>query len=349
MSMLFCESFDHYSSYTLLPTKWSSYLSASSSSIQTTGGRRNGGHLRLGTGNAEVRLNLQAGIASIVVGCAIRTSLLSNAATGFINLEESGTLHVNLRYQANGSIAIYRGTTLLATTAPALISTGTWYYCELKATISDTVGYYEVRLDGVVVAVASGSPSALDTRNGGTSGVVDCVMITGHTSSDDDFDDLYINSTSGSRNNNFLGDVRVDCYRPNGVGNSSQFANNGGSPSIANYLQVDDTTPDDATTYVESSTVNNIDTYAFPAASHTPAAIHAVQVCAYAAKADAGSRKLNIVTRRSSTNYHSSGYAVQDSYRYIREIRESDPAAASPNDWTAAAISAAEWGVRVQA
>lgn len=347
MTMLFCDSFDHYTTAAEITRKWSSWNSSTSLTCPQTGGRRNGGYLSCGNGSNEVRLNLQVGLATMIVGCAVYTSLLSNSGTPFLAFEESGVLHMSLRYQANGSIAVYRGTTLLVNSAAAVINQDTWHYVEFKATIHDTTGSYEVRVDGTPVLIVSGSPSAVDTRNAGTAGLVDTIMLNGHTASVDRFDDLYINSTAGSRNFGFLGDLRVDCLRPNGAGNSSQFSNNGGSPSIANYLQVDDATPDDGTTYAETATINNIDTYAFPALTHTPISIFAVQVSACAAKSDAGSRGLNIVTRRSSTNYHGSSYQLSDSYRYIRELRESDPSAASPNDWTAAAISAAEWGVRV--
>ena len=347
MTMLFCDSFDHVSSAAELLRKWHSAVSTSGTTIPSSGGRRNGGYLSMTSGTQEWRYNLQVGVSTIIVGCAIRTDTLANAATGFLNFEESGVLHMSLRYQLNGSIAVYRGSTLLANSAAALISINTWYYLEFKATIHDTTGSYEVRLDGTPIMTASGSPAALDTRNAGTSGLVDTIMLTGHTSATDRWDDLYVNSTAGSRNFGFLGDVRVDAYRPSGAGNSSQFTNNGGSPSIANYLQVDDATPDDGTTYVETATINNIDTYAVTDMSHTPAAIYAVQVSACAAKSDAGSRGLNTVTRRGSTNYHSATRQLQDSYRYISEIRESDPGAASPNDWTKTNLNAAEFGIRV--
>jgi hypothetical protein len=42
--------------------------------------------------------------------------------------------------------------------------------------------------------------------------------------SDNAIDDLYVCDSTGSTNNTFLGDVRVDTVRPIGAGNYSEFS-----------------------------------------------------------------------------------------------------------------------------
>ena len=346
MTMLFTDSFDHYT-INEMQRKWELVESTSTTSIQASGGRRGGGCWRASS-SSGVRKNLGAGAATMIVGFAFKVDALSDAATDFVQFLESGVVHMALRVNSNGSFDVYRGTSLLATSAAGVLSAGAWQYLEFKATIHDTAGSYYVHVDGVAVLSNIGSPSTLDTRNVGTSGLVNQVFIGGVTARIYEFDDLVILDTAGSRNNNFLGDIRVDCYRPNGNGNSSQFVGSD-SNSTDNYLLVDDTTPDDDATYVESGTVGDKDLYAFPAMSHTPASIFAVQALACLKKDDAGSRSACLQTRSGGTDYSGSNVALSDSFMYLRELRETDPGGASPDFWHKATFEAAEFGIKVVA
>ncbi|HMU15804.1 MAG TPA: hypothetical protein PKC95_00035 [Thauera aminoaromatica] len=348
MTMIFCDSFDHYTSDADILRKWDYYLAASQVSIQASGGRRGGGCLRVSnTSNTYAVVKQVPAASTYIVGTAIKFANLTGTEY-VIGFREGTVDHVTIRPNPDGSLRVYRGSTQILSSAGGLIGTGNWYYLEILATISDTVGVVTVKLDGTTIITATGSPAALDTRNGGTSGVIDNIAVGSASANDTDFDDLVILNTSGSRNNSFLGDVRIDCYRPNGNGASSQFDGSDGN-STDNYLLVDDTAPDDDTTYVESATVNDVDSYTFGNMSHTPATIKAVQLVALCTKADAGSRSMKLVTRRSGTDYLSSEMAAPASYRFVRDIRETDPAAASPNDWTKTNVDAAEFGIKVSA
>jgi hypothetical protein len=99
-------------------------------------------------------------------------------------------------------------------------------YFEIKATIHDTTGSIELRINGVPALNLVNQ----DTRNAGT-GVVNAIRIGGTNSFGPIWamDDLYICNTSGSTNNDFLGDIRVDTLYPNADGTYSQW-----TPSAVN-------------------------------------------------------------------------------------------------------------------
>ena len=89
-----------------------------------------------------------------------------------------------------------------------------WAILELKATIADSGGLVELRLDGASVLTFTG-----DTRNAGTAEIAMIRFSNHHISSGNRhtlrLDDVYFCDTSGGRNDNFLGDVRVVTLRPN--------------------------------------------------------------------------------------------------------------------------------------
>ena len=161
-------------------------------------------------------------------------------------------------------------------------------------------------------------------------------------------DDLYICDSSGSRNYDFLGDVRIDALLPSGNGNSSAFTGSDGN-STDNYALVDESAPNSDTDYVESSNVSDVDTYAFPDLSHSPVSIAAVQICATAKKSDAGARSLACVTRSNSTDTAGATQSLSTSYACMLEVVESDVTAGSPLDWQTANLNAAQFGVKVAA
>ena len=103
---------------------------------------------------------------------------------------------------------------------------------------------------------------------------------------------------------------------------------------------------------MQSSTVNDKDTYAFADMTHYPNAsqFFGVQVCAVARKADVGIRSVGAVARSGSTEVTGSARVLDQSiWTGALLLQETDPAAASPNDWTRTSFNAAQFGVKVVA
>lgn len=334
MALLFMDGFDHYATADFLK-KWTAYGSYAPT-IGATSGRRGGGGLIGNTTTTSANYTKTiSSTSTVIVGAAYKAG---TNGTDVIRLFEGSTQHITLYFTSTNTYKLYRGTntgTLLAT-GTTVHSSGIWAYLELKATINDSTGAYELKINGV----SEFSASNVDTRNGGTSGVVDSVGLGGNNGV---YDDFYICDTSGATNNNFLGDCRIDTLLPSGDGNYTQFTPSTGT---AHYATVDESTPN-TTDYNYSSTSGDRDSYTFPdLAGLTSQTIYGIQINAAALKSDSGSRSLGTMSRLSGTDKDGSGAALGTSLAYISEIQETDPASAA---WTEANINAAEFGVKVTA
>lgn len=340
MALLFIDGFDHYSTNADLAKKWNS-VSGTYPTVATSSGRRGGGALQCqSTATYYVQKTFSAK-STIIIGMAVKFGATAN---DFLGLYEGGTTtrHLTLYYDG-ANVKLYRGTsagTLLATSSNAMIS-GAWTYVEIKATIHDTTGAYELRFNGS--SDAAMTASSVDTRNGGTSGVIDTVRLVVALSTSAYFDDIYICDNSGASNNSFLGDCRIDTLLPIGDGNYTQFTPSTGT---AHYATVDETTPN-TTDYNSGANSGDRDSYTFPdLTSLTSQTVYGVQINAAALKSDSGARSLGTMSRSGSTNKDGAGGALSTSQTFISELQETDPA---NNAWTESNVNAAEFGVKVTA
>lgn len=338
--LLFIDGFDHYSSAT---QKWTSTSGDTVPTPSSLAARFGTQGLRITFGNTPgfAVKTLPSSYSTLIVGVAFNVDSfrLHNTNVYLVALNEGGTNHLTLGLTATGLLEVMRNGTVLATgTTP--ISTGVWYYAEIKAVIHDSTGAVTVRLNGVNEITGT----SLDTRNGGA-GVIDTIHLRNPTSNIVWFDDLYVCDTSGSTNNDFLGDVRVEALFPNGNGNSSQLAGSDGN-STDNYLLVDETSPNGDTDYVESSTVGQKDTYAFGNLTSTTGSVYGVQILPYAQKTDAGTRSIASVARLSATEVDSADKTLSTTYTYLPDIRETKPGGGA---WSITDVNNAEFGVKVTA
>lgn len=263
--------------------------------------------------------------------------------------EIGGPRHIWLGLNSVGRLTVMRGTSTTLATCPTIIPLNQWRYVEFKFTVDDTVGAYEVRIDGVTEVSATG----VDTREGGT-GYVDRINFCGGQGTGDTataslaFDDIYIcdgvdSGVAGCPNDDFLGDVRVEALFPTGNGNSSDFVGSDAN-STDNYLLVDEVAYDDDTTYVESSNVSDEDTYTYSDLISASGTVYGAQMLPRARKTDTGLRSICSVTRLGATEEDSADKALNVSYDYFPDIREADP---DGDQWTIANVNAAEFGQKV--
>lgn len=342
MALLFCDSFDHYTT-SELTRKWAS--AHANFAIEATGGRRGGGCLRTDYGGNAATVGF-APTDVVVFGMAVKLGQWSNTGDyGIAQLYSGGSTQIYFRIMSGGSVEVrdYSGGSLrLITSASAPISLDTWFYFEARVKISATVGEVEVRINGSTIINVTGT----DVRN--NSDTVDTLQITGGGNTAGIYqriDDLYICDDAGSTCNTFLGDVRIDAYLPAANGNSSGFVGSD-ADSTDNYLLVDETSPDSDTTYVQSNTASAKDTYAFTEMSHTPQSIIATQLCAMGKKTDAGTRPIHLVTRSGSTDYDTAtALNFGTDYQVKRKVDEIDPATAAA--WTKSNLNNAEFGIKV--
>lgn len=220
MSLVFTEGFDHLLTPAQLVTfgKWTT---ANGGNI-TVG--RNGGYCWYGTSstsNLSKLIPAADAHATLICGFAFYFTNTSSTMEIMSLYGDGGTTqHVALYFdRATNLFKVYRGaptTNLLGTQSTTGLAINTWYYVELKATLSDTVGTIDLKIDGASVL----SLTNQDTKNAGTATVFNYLRFNAYpVNLTMLFDDIYVCNAAGSLNNDFLGDVRIECLTPNADGN----------------------------------------------------------------------------------------------------------------------------------
>jgi len=277
---------------------------------------------------------IAATTTTIIIGVAYKAGVALR--TIFIAHENANT-HMKLNSEG-GYLKLYRLNTLLETSV-ATWDFSEWQYIELKATIHDTTGSYEVRVNGQVAMSASG----VDTRDGGVAGICNNIKLVGNV--DTQYDDLYVLDSSGSINNDFLGPgARVLPCKVNAAGDDTDFT----PLASSNYLNVDETpTPDGNTTYNASSTSGHRDLYNLEALTGQIAVgtVHGVRVKVSMEKDDVDAVSAKIAIKSGTTIAYGSDQACAEAYDEYEKFWETNPDDSA--QWEFADIDALQAGLEV--
>lgn len=341
MAILFMDGADHYDTNTEMSLKWNN---STGDWDPNTAAVRSGvrGIRKTSGASPSLRRTLAGNYSTLYVGFALRRPTVTSGDEIFCRFLDAGTEQMSVRMVTNtGILYVSRNGTTVATSSFGIVI-NVWYYIEFMATIHNTTGAYELRVNGTNIASASGVNTRGSANNfanqlgfGGASNV-------GIT----DIDDIYLcDDSGGAPTNTFLGDCKVDTLFPNANGNLSQFTGSD-SNSVDNYQLVDENTLDIAD-YVQSTANDQVDTYGFTDLSITSGTVYGVQIVASALKTDAGAKSVALVTRRGGSDYASADQALSTSQQMHMQIREQDPSTAT--GWSVSAINAAEFGVKARA
>jgi len=340
MSLLFMDSFDHYTGDPGISGvgKWGGGSGATSTNVSQF--RTGTSSLRVGIGTTITKVLPASG--GCVVGFAMFGAIAFTASNDIVQVMEGSVVHVALAMTTGGLITLKRGATIIAT-GTTVLALNSWNYIELKTVIHDTIGTYEVRINGVVEAALTATGA--DTRNVGTTGQWDRVSIGAGTAANNTYiDDFYLCDTSGSIRNDFLGMVKVECLLPQ-TDAAAVGSNQGLTPSTGtDHGALVDENPPNTTDYNGSATVGVLDTYNYPNMTLSGSVL-GVQTNLYAAKSDAGARTIARVIRPSIADYPGTAVSPGTTFSYHSEIRETNPD--TLGDWTVAAINATQFGMKV--
>ncbi len=336
MALLFCDSFDYYNT-SQTSRKWSS-VTFVAGGIDAVGRNSTSG-LRLngqGGDTNSVTWNFPANKTTIIAGMAVKFS--STDAQTIFGFYDSGTQQVHLKFNTNGSLAVLRGATTLGTSSPGVVPSPTAQhnYIEMKATINGSTGSAEVCVNEVTVLTITGANTQASANAYANQLILFTSLITNHLY----IDDVYLCDTSGSTNNTFLGDVRIECIRPSGAGSLTDFAPSAGS----NYQCVDETTVNDETDYVSSSTVSHADLYAFGDLSSSVGSVLAVAMNTVDRKDDSGTRTHAHLILVSGVMVSGTAFSPTTSYTNHQTVFESVPAGGA---WSIGAVNSAEAGHKI--
>ena len=351
MALLFMDGFD-VGDYAV--KGWDSLQAGGSGgAVSLTSGRISGSGIQVSQPGGGLISNIvfrraHAAINRVTVGFAVLPSALDAGASLGITLHSDAGVTPHLTFMNNSStrvLELRRGDhtgTLLASSA-LMLSPGNWRYFEIRATINDTTGSCEVRVDGNTTPIINFTG---DTRNGGTLTTFDMISLRAYKSGTTGaatgvFDDLYILDDTGTTNTTFLGDVRAITLRPDGAGADTQLAPTG---SATNWQNVDETAYS-TVDYNASATVGQRDTYTLSNLPLGMGTVHAVQSNLIAAKSDATTANARIPLRSGGALYYGMTTALSTSYLTFSDVYQLNPNTSS--SWTQAAVDGLEVGMEV--
>jgi hypothetical protein len=196
----------------------------------------------------------------------------------YLNGDNNGVSHLKFTALANGTIQVERmnpyavlGTTNFATPVPLAYK---WCFLEFKVVASSTTsGSISFRYNGSPI----GSLTGIQTLSTGIANYYSHLkFIAGGSGSIAwNCDDFYICDTSGSYNNDFLGDVIVEHLRPIAPNIQSDLMGSDGD-NIDNWAMVDDPGSLVTSDYVYSNTVGQRDIYSLSAPLHSTGVVKGV-------------------------------------------------------------------------
>jgi len=336
MAMLFIDSFDFYTSAEM----GKKYVQNVGGAIGATSGRRGGGGFS--SGIVGVLLPTNSGIVTMGAACY---------AGCWLCFANESQIQLGIIGNGNGGLTIWRTQTgygnwssswtvngagyVIGTTRNGIIAAGNWYYIEVEAKLHGSTGHVIIHVNGVNEPTTPDCSSAVNTLQGGTTNI----LYVGLQVRADDF---YVLDSSGSINNTFLGDVRVDAHFPmTPAGAHSEWTRSTGADQ---WATVDETAPN-ITDYNSTPTLNAIDTLTLENLKNSGGTIAAVQTLLYNSKSDAGPCVIAPVLRSGGTDYAGSGVAPStDSWNYSRTVYDQNPS--GPAAWDETAFNALEVGYK---
>lgn len=348
MALLFIDGFDHYDPQALDPfgQPWlargkAAYLSPAATRIP---GRRPSSYaLRLpeGSGGGYVK-NLDATRTSLIVGAAIRVAPFENTGVEPVLLgvrDANAQVSHLVKIGEDGRLKLYRGQygyeQLLSTSIATAPARG-WHYVELQVVQGTSNGVLSVRVNGLLAIqltaqnTLQGGGQLLTAFVGAVPGEPCPVTV--------DVDDLYLADTSGTINNTFLGDVRVDALSAQANGALNQWTVEGAASA---WQAVSDGDEASGIRANAAGLRQTFDIAPLPAMA-TPA-LHGVQVTMLARKTDAGLGKVKGLVASGAQAAVSADLILQEQLAWHTALFERNPNGNVP--WTEAAFNAAEFGV----
>lgn len=242
----------------------------------------------------------------------------------------------NVRSDVN-YLFLYNGGTQIAQVANPFTA-GVWHHFECQVEHHASAGSFVVRIDQVEVFNETGLAT-------GTTQERLCMHSTlnGYDNGGCYIDDFVFFDDTGSRNNTWMGPVRVLELNPSGD-NTVAWTRSGGTTNAEN---VDEGISDDAdTTYVYESTVNNQDLYDVDNLPGPFDTVRAVQVHTRARKDDAGVKKIKNVVKVGATEQLGAEFNLADSYDTQIDLFETKDGI---NDWDSSAVDSMLLGVKLTA
>jgi hypothetical protein len=334
MTLLLVDGFDHYNT-TQAPEKWDLWTSAT---IGSSDGRYYGNSLNCSATTVGPRKVVQTGETynELIVGFSLYVT--NSTSSSIFQFYNSANVSNGLILQHDGierRLEVFQGSLLMASKRGS-IQLNTWNYVEIRVKFGFFDGEVELRINGEVVGVVT------NVETIGSSSL--------HPSADgfrlfrQRFDDLYMLTTSGTSNTDFLGDVTIDTRFPGANGLTNLWQASGASN---NFEAVDENPADDDTTYVTTNAANNTDFYVLFSLNATTGSIKGIGMTGKCRRETAGGRRVAFVGRSGGmVSDDSLEHVLDTTYDFFQTVVENNPGTGSP--WTITEFNNGEFGVRLK-
>ena len=353
MAVVFVDGFDIYNgnSNTLtapgLSTRWT--FDVSGNAPATTTGRFGGQGVSYYGFNAAVyamAAYLPGTYSSGCIGYAIY--LTGIPANTYVPLSvgknhptsPSGVLtytQVNLRLNGDGSISVYRGNTVIGTSAVGLTVQNAWMYIELEYVISSTVGVAKVYLNNNPTPILS--LTGVNTQNLATNEVNSILIGAAGNVRITTLDDLYVTDSP-----NRLGEQRVITSYPSSDVLTTYWSSS--TSGAAPYTMIDEAVCDGDTTYVSSNTYNSRLVVGVPSLPVAAVDVNAVQLTGFARKDETQFRQLALEYQNTAGSVATGPtYTLGASYVYVNDLMPQNPLTGTA--WTGTDVNNMRIGARV--
>lgn len=353
MGIEFAESFDAYplgntisnpTLFDLLDSKWTSHFLE----LDVVSNGRTGKGLTIPFGSFIFKTLAHRAFWSTVFAFRVNSG---NGGSTLYGIQNNGTPLFYVNYNFDHTLAVYASGNLIAVTDKAIHqskfnSLGVDVTFSGSSPITITVSLWLNGEKLINAASASSGVNASSLLSGTATGNVH-VFVSGTASTGDTtFDDIVISngeadSSGGSLNQSFIGDVQLQVIVPNG----DVLINKWSSTAVTHWDQVNEI-PADTTTYVEDGTATDVEVWAWQDIGAFSGKIIGLQYNLYAKKTDEGSKSLKHNVGATGTTYTGPEFFVNDDYVTYHMPLDADPATGVR--FTVAGFNATDFGVQVQ-
>lgn len=338
MAVIFMDGFDWYTTADIgkrwTQTSAGCYVGPAVARLPSGQGFGNGGASAASWGGVSQYRSFGSNYTQGVLGFAVYGAS-SMSSKVFVLIGDGTSEQISIRTNSSSVPIVSRSGTTLATGTTVLV-TGTWYYFELKYTINASTGVIELHLNGSTEISSTGS---LNTRSTGNTQWNSIAIQNTNNGGADRYDDFYVIDSSTGSNTTFLGPVQVVARYPNAPGNYAQWSPNGGT----NYGSVSEPFEDGDVSFNQSSTANQIDSFAMQDLPASSGSVFATQ--AHIIARTTGVNTIAPLWRISSTDYAGTAQTLSSTYQDITQIYDVSPATSSA--WTASEVAGAEFGYKL--
>jgi hypothetical protein len=269
---------------------------------------------------------------------------ISNISANLIQLVDGGTSQLELQAIGSGATSVYfqltrNGTLIAGPTVTYPI--GTWHYLEFKGKIDPTVGVAALKVDQVTGLSFTGNTRASSNSYAATV-YVNMIAYGGGSGPQMYIDDLYIADGSGTFNNDFIGQARVETLYPTGDGTTTQWTTSSGT---THYSLVNQQTPDNDSSYVSDQTVGDVDLYTVtPSLTGNTVGVNLIHL---SRKDDTALRQVATTMTVGGTAYEGNTATLASGYQYYKTMYDHNPNTSV--NFTNFDISSGQFGIKTKA